>query len=316
MKKKVIIGAIVAALVIIAIIICAIAISQSESGSKKKKKNDYSKIAEDFIVALKSEENMEEFAEENMDFKALYAYDSEELAAAESIEEYNELFKKIRDNAAEEDFEEMKDMYIGGYKELASYGLELELKDTKVENPKDYPDFTIFDAIYDEDGEKVSFTFYLYKGKPFMILRGEGLDYVFSDEGYYSGDEDIKVNLTNSEKRKLNKKIGTQLDKSENRNGADISDIIDAIIEVDEEYMEKGVFVALYLHLDGVNTNDLIMASSDAEDERTVESIKAAVEEMKKIKSYLNKDEYYSVTISTNHGIYKSISIEPYEENN
>ena len=304
MKKKVIIGAIVAALVIIAIIICAIAISQSESGSKKKKKNDYSKIAEDFIVALKSEENMEEFAEENMDFKALYAYDSEELAAAESIEEYNELFKKIRDNAAEEDFE------------LASYGLELELNDTKVENPKDYPDFTIFDAIYDEDGEKVSFTFYLYKGKPFMILRGEGLDYVFSDEGYYSGDEDIKVNLTNSEKRKLNKKIGTQLDKSENRNGADISDIIDAIIEVDEEYMEKGVFVALYLDLDGVNTNDLIMASSDAEDERTVESIKAAVEEMKKIKSYLNKDEYYSVTISTNHGIYKSISIEPYEENN
>ena len=314
MKKKVIIGSVFAVIAIIVIIVISVVTITHSGNEGKKKKDNYTKLAEDFIIALKSEENMEDFLEKNMDFKGMYAYVSDALYEAESAEDYCKIFEKIRNDASEEEIEETTESYVAGFKHLVEYGFELTLKDTNINNPKDYPDFTIVDAIYEEDGEKISFSFDFYKGKLIMITSGEGMENIYEDTAYYSGDEDIPVNLSIGEKRKLNKEIDKHFDGDSHLTGLQVKSLIDSIIKVDKEYMKKDVFVGLYVNVTGKDTWDVGKASEDAKKDKTEENIKKAIEEMEKVKEALDDDKEYYVLQSLNHGIILNISVSDEED--
>lgn len=313
MKKKVILGIVIIALVIAVSVLTTLLvvknISKDGKSSKSADKEKYEDFAEEFAVALKSEENMEEFLDKNMDYKGMYAYNSEELYDAKTAEEYNELFEEIRKDVSSEDLEEMKDMYIGGFKGLVEYGLDLKLKETKENKDKDYPDFKSIEAIYEQDGEIFTFFFSLYKEKLIMITRGEGLEYLYEDTAYYSGDEDVKVNLTTAEKISINKRIREILDRRDYKNGADIRDLIDTLIKINEEFLDKKEFVGLYVSLEGVNNNDLIKAMDKVREDRSEDNIRALNKEMEKLKAALDKNETYYITISTNHGVIMELSV-------
>lgn len=308
MKKKIILGSIIAAVCAIAIIVISVvAITQSGgSSSKKSKKQDLDKVAEEFTEAVKTKENMDDFLEKYLDKKALYAYISEDVHEAETAEEYVELFEKKMEEFDEDEIQS----YMLGFEGFTEYGLKMKLKDTESITSKDCPDFNYVKATYeDDDGVELCFYFDYYKGKLYMLGIGEGLDYLYEDTAYYSGDKDIEVNLTTGEKIKINKKIIETIDQTEYPTGTDIKAMIDAIIEVDEEYMDEDVFVGLYVKLKGKDTYDLSKASTKAKEERTTESKKAAIEEMKKVRSLIENDKEYHAVRSINHGIILEMSV-------
>ena len=190
MKKKIILGSIIAILVIAIIVLTIVLVNMLNDKSTKKEKSKYQVMAEEFVDAIKSEKALQEFLKKYCDYKALYAYDSATTINPEDMDEFVELFETSYKDADEEDIEDVRDRWDGGLFQYVDLDLDLTLK--KVEKEYIYPDFPDMIDVpvryKNADGKDVNVAFALYKDKliyisfEYGLLPGEDEDFEYEEE--------------------------------------------------------------------------------------------------------------------------------------
>ena len=75
-------------LVIAIIVITIVLVNMLNDKSTKKEKSKYQVMAEEFIDAIKSEDDLQEFLNKYCDYKALYAYDKATTINPEDMDEF------------------------------------------------------------------------------------------------------------------------------------------------------------------------------------------------------------------------------------
>lgn len=309
MNKKIVLGLIIAAVAIILVLVTIF------SPNGKFNNNYYNKVAEDFVDAVKSEENMGEFLKKYLNEKALYAYTSEDMYDTETMDDFVELFEKNVKNADVKDVAEGIEGYISGFKGFATYGLKIKLKNADMNESEDYRDFQYLKATYEDDeGEELNFYFDFYKNKLYMISSDGNLDYTYYEENDEYDEGDNESSLTRAEKRKINNRIDQKMINGNKLKGSEVIDLIDEIIKLNEENIDKEIFVGVYITLEDPKvTYDLMFACNDALYNFNNDNAKKAIEEMKKVKSLIDSKEDYYCIESLNKGLVKDISIEIYD---
>lgn len=182
MKKKGIIIACVAVVLVVCIVLAVVL----GAGAKNPKK-----IAKDLGKAFESSESLEKFMMKNTDFKAVAAMDKVSGDSVPSEEDFKNAYKEISKDEEKEAKENMQKSFDesdeDSYKDFV--GAKLKAKEIgKLEDNKLLPMFKRMDVTYEKDGEDFKVTIFFYNKKMVTFLPTDTVALLEAFSSMQSGD--------------------------------------------------------------------------------------------------------------------------------
>ncbi len=182
MKKKGIIIACVAVVLVVCIVLAVVLCV----GAKSPKK-----IAKNLGKAFESSESLEKFMMKNTDFKAVAAMDKISGDSVPSEEDFKNAYKEISKDEEKEAKENMQKSFDesdeDSYKDFV--GAKLKTKEIgDLEDNKLLPMFKRMDVTYEKDGEDFKVTIFFYNKKMVTFLPTDTVALLEAFSSMQSGD--------------------------------------------------------------------------------------------------------------------------------